>query len=193
LNQNIKSSGWTPEFDKTRQLLNERLNPAMSGIVNYDESQFLELDGSYFAEIVLNDATVLQDVREIVRQIAAESKVRLAYLVRAKWKVIDARFVGPAIGKDGGLRAASVYHATLLSGSLKHVVSIEVGNEASRLLHNDTSRIAKLVTEHLENQLAAGGTSSWDPVISPAPEINRMTVQFLTERGQKTTWGGGNS
>src|ERR1700685_2167246 len=97
------------------ELLERRLQEAgLAKFVNKGRSQFLDLSDELFVELVLNDGVVLDDVEKIVRRFAEELKaqgVSLDTIVRALWEVVEVNYVGPSRSPDGGLRAASEFHA----------------------------------------------------------------------------------
>jgi len=183
-------------------ILRDRLIAAgVATVLNEDKSQFLDLSDGFFAEIVLNDGSKLTATEQIVRNLRGELQekgVQLESIVRAIWRVKNIRFIGPARGVSGALKAALEFEATLESGTRECSVSIEVSLAALNKLrekfalservgspawtdegdvHEQT--LKKLVEEFLDFQLSSGGTSYWDPIRFPKLELKEAAVSYL--------------
>jgi hypothetical protein len=101
----------------------------VSKVLSKEHSQFLDLGEELFVEIVLTDATRLEDAEKIVRDTAQELKaqnIRLDTVIRALWEVVDVSYVGPSRSADGGLRAASEFQVILQSGGRKQSVVVDL-------------------------------------------------------------------
>jgi hypothetical protein len=167
------------------------------------------MEDDIFVEVVLNDGAALQDVERLLRGIAEELKlqgVKLDVIVRARWKVLGVNYVGPSRTADGGLRAALEFRAQLKSGSQEWQVTVDVTWAAVELLEGrfglkkssveesdevERRRLAgemvnRVVRSFLEFQLAAGGTSYWDPVLHSQLELNEPAMSFIL--GQSTAF-----
>jgi hypothetical protein len=183
------------------ELLERRLQEAgLAKFVNKDRSQFLDLSDELFVELVLNDGGALDDVEKIVRRTAEELKtqgIRLDTIVRALWEVVQVDYVGPSRARDGGLRAASEFHAKLKSGSRECYVRVDVSMSAADFLQRKlgakrepgvlmSDMIAPVVKEFLQKQLRSGGTSYWSPLLYPQLDLNEAAMSFLL--GQSTAF-----
>src|SRR6266404_2962696 len=107
--------------NQVEELIERRLRDArILNFVNRAHSQFLDMQDSIFVEVVLDDATYLEDVGKILRNTTQELKtqdIKLESVVRARLEILDVSFVGPSRSADGGIRAASLYDVTLKSGN----------------------------------------------------------------------------
>ena len=175
---------------------------ALSNFVNRAHSQFLDMQNEMFVEIVLDDATHLEEVEKIARNTTQELKlqdIKLDSVVRALWEILDVSYVGPSRSADGGLRAASLYDVTLKSGNRQHHVAVDVFWGATEFLKQKrglgklTSKskrdfqnevVAKAVWSFVQHQLSQGGISYWNPVLHPRLEMNDAAMLFVF--GQST-------
>jgi hypothetical protein len=190
---------------QVEELIERQLREAgLSNVVNKAHSQFLDMQSEIFVEIVLDDATHLEDVGKIVRNTAQELKVqniKLDSVVRALWKILDVSFVGPSRSADGGLRAATLYDVALKSGNRQHHIAVDVFWGAVEFLKQkrglgkltskskrelQTELVAKAVWSFVELELSAGGASCWDPVLHPHLEMNDAAMLFVF--GQSTAF-----
>lgn len=180
------------------EMLERSLREAnLSKVVNKEHSQFLDLGGELFVEIVLNDGAALDDVERIIRKMTEELKpqgVKLDSVVRALWEIIEVTYVGPSRAPGGGLTAASAYRALLRSGTRECQVIIDVSWSATEFLERklglteftakdrlplQQKMVAQMVTSLVEQQLSSGGTSYWSPLLAPRLELNETTMSFL--------------
>jgi hypothetical protein len=184
--------------NQVEELIEGRLREVgILNFVNRAHSQFLDIQDEIFVEIVLDDATHLEDVERIVRNTAQELKtqgIKLDSVVRALWQILDVSFVGPSRAADGGLRAAYLYDVTLRSGNRQHHVTVDVFWGAveflkqKRGLEKLTTKnrrdfqnevVAKAVWSFVQDQLSLGGTSYWDPVLHSRREMNDAAMLFV--------------
>jgi len=191
--------------NQVEELIERQLREAgVSAPINKTHSQFLDMQDEMFVEIVLDDATHLEDVERTVRNTAQELKVqgiKLDSVVRALWEIVDVSFVGPSRSADGGLRAASLYDVTLKSGNRQQHVGVDVFWGALEFLKQKrglgklTSKnkrdfqnevVAKAVWSFVQHQLSLGGTSYWSPVLHPQLEMNDAAMLFVF--GQSTAF-----
>jgi hypothetical protein len=195
---------------QVEDLVEHQLRDAgLSKFVSREHSQFLDLGDEMFVEVVLNDATPLNDVEKIVHQTSREVKgqgVKLDSVVRALWEVDDVRYLGPSRSSNGGLRAAYEFEVTLKSGSRRHRVIVDVSWSAVEFLrqklglgkfvsgsddalqkgHLSDELVGERVRGFVERELSWGGTSYWDPVLHPRRDLNDAAMLFLV--GQSTTF-----
>jgi hypothetical protein len=192
-------------FSQAEELYERRLRESsLDQLRDRERSQFLDLQGEIFVEIVLNDATRLDDAERIARNLTREFKdqgIHLDSVVRAVWEIVDVNYVGPSRTSDGGLRAALEFQITLKSGTRIHRVIVDVFWGAAEFLEekfslkskavrqgNQVSKemLAKAVRSFVEHQLTAGGTGFWDPIRFPRLELNDAAMLFLM--GQSTAF-----
>jgi hypothetical protein len=190
---------------QVEELIDRQLREAgVSNVVNKAHSQFLDMPDEMFVEIVLDDATHLEDVEKIIRNTTQELKsqgIILDSVVRALWEILDVSFVGPSRSADGGLRTASLYDVTLKSGNRQHHVAVDVYWGAVEFLKQkrglgkltsksrrefQTDVVAKAVWSFVQDQLSQGGTGYWSPVLYPRREMNDAAMLFVF--GQSTAF-----
>jgi hypothetical protein len=196
-------------FHQLREMLEKRLRDAgLAQYINKERSQFLDLDGEVFAEIVLNDGSVLDEVEKVVRLAADEMKaqgVSLDSLVRAQWEIVSIRYSGQSRTPDlNNWIAAVEFRVVLRSGVRQCVVTMDVTWAALELLKHklglkdtETQRalprghvvremVAPIVRKFLEQNLSRGGTSYWDPLQDSHIQLTATDMSFLL--GQSTTF-----
>src|SRR5437660_6846904 len=130
-------------FNELRTTLEKRLRDAgLEKFVNRERSQFLDLDGrEVFAEIVLNDGSVLDEVERIVNLTADEMKtqgVSLVSVVRATWEVVSVEYSGH-LSRTLDLtqaRAAVEFRVILRSGVRQCLVIVNVTLGALEILEH---------------------------------------------------------
>jgi len=192
--------------------ITQRIRDAdLSGAVNRELSQFLSFPEGYFVEVVLNDASTLPKIEQVLREYTQElhgKGIELDAIVRAIWKIREIQDVGSAHAPDGGALSSREFKAVLAAGELTSTVSVRVPitamEELLRKLGNrsevfkasskglttldaiDPGILSIVVKAFLEAQLAAGGTGYWDPIRHPIQELNEAAVLFLL--GQSSTF-----
>jgi len=192
-------------FNQAEELLERRLHESgLDKILDRERSQFLDLANQIFVEVVLNDATRLDDAEKMVRTLTRELKeqgIQLDSVVRAVWEIADVQYAGASRAPDGGIRASSAFHVTLKSGARFHRVIVDVFWGAAEFLEqkfslkNKDSRersqvsndmLTNTVRSFVQHQLSAGGTGYWDPIRFPRLEMNDAAMLFLM--GQSTAF-----
>jgi hypothetical protein len=164
--------------------LSERLKSA--GLTPYlvrEKSQLLEFPDGFFAEIVLSDASRLEEASAVIASIRAEVEHQSAHLtpiVRAIWSVKQVENVGPARGASGGIKSSVDFKAVLESGRRETQVTVEVGGHALRELRQKLGNdVREAVADFLRLQLSFGGAGYWDPLRYPRQELNSPAVSYL--------------
>jgi hypothetical protein len=166
--------------------LSERLRSA--GLAPYlvrEKGQVLELPDGFFAEIVLSDASKLEEASAVVAAVRAEVEHQGAHLtpiVRAIWSVKQVESVGPARGASGGAKSSVDFRAVLESGSRETEAIVEVGGHARDKLRREREKFGsdvQVVTDFLRLQLSFGGAMHWDPVRYPRQELNEAALAYL--------------
>lgn len=176
-----------------------------------ERSQYLDLDGEMFAEVVLNDGSALDEAERLVRQTAdelAKQGINVDSLVRALWEVVSVEYSGRSKTPDLRLyRAAAEFRVVLRSGSRQHQTFVDVFWGAIDILRhklglNDSGApferelpdghvlnemVTPVVRNFLEQQLARGGTSYWNPLFPPyRVDLTDTDMSFLL--GQSTAF-----
>jgi hypothetical protein len=164
--------------DRLQGMLESRLSEAgLAEFYNKEHSQFLDLDGEVFAEVVINDASKLEDVEKVVRLTAEEMKsqgISLDSVVRALWEIVSVDYNGPSYTPDlKEVRAADEFCVVLQSGTRRCRIIVDVSSGAQDILRHQLGlkgasdireMITPLVRKLLEQRLSQGGTSYWDPL-----------------------------
>ena len=177
---------------EVESLLETKLEAAgLSSARRRDLCQFIDLPGGFFAEIVLDDGSLIPRARKAVaelrRQLEAKG-LRLDDVVRATWTVsgADVESVGPARASDGGLRAAERFKATLVAGRGSCQVTVDVHTAALEHLREQLGQddlpdetLRLFVRDFLELELSSGGTSYWDPLLFPEIDLSAAAVSYM--------------
>jgi hypothetical protein len=194
-----------------RETLERRLRDAgLEQFVDRERSQFLDLDGGeVFAEIVLKDGSVLDEVEEMARLTANEVKtqgVTLDSVVRALWEIVSVEYTGrqSRTSELTQLRAAEEFRVVLRSGARQCQVTMDVtwaaiellehklglkGAETSAVLppgHIVREMVSPIVRKFIERALSRGGTSYWDPLQDSQIDLTATDMSFLM--GQSTAF-----
>jgi len=196
-------------FNELRGTLEKRLQAAgLAQFVDRDRSQFLDLGGEVFVEIVVNDGAVLGDIEKIVSLTSDEMRAQhilVDTLVRALWEMVSVEHAGTSRTADlTQWRAAEEFRVTLRSGTrqcrvtmdvtwgamelLKHKLGLREGQNQSGLPPGHVVRemVAPIVRKFIEQNLALGGTSYWDPLQDSRLELTATDMSFLM--GQSTAF-----
>ncbi len=179
---------------------------AQAGLLPYlseRQQQCLELEDSFFVEIVLKDASKLgaaQDRIEELRTELASQNVRIESVVRALWEVKDVEHVGAPRAESGGIKSAERFHAYLESCTVKQLVEVDLSHAAiqelksqieqqelkGRIEQVDRQSLETLVKNFLKLQLSTGGTSYWDPIRYRHQDIGPMAILYLLHHSPMT-------
>lgn len=157
---------------KVEEVLERRLREAdLSKFVNKGQSQFLDLQDEFFAEVVLNDGAVLDGVERIVRQTAEELRTHgiiLDSVVRALWDIVEIKYVGPSRAPSGGIHAASEFRAILRSGTRDCQVIVDVSWSAAELLERKLGLKEFVAKDHgaLRQEMVTRQVTGWPPATS---------------------------
>src|SRR6266852_2502793 len=197
-------------FNELRSTLEKRLREAgLAQFVNRERSQFLDLEGEVFAEVVLNDGSVLDEVEKIVHLAADEMKtqgVSLDSIVRALWEIVSVEYTGRTSRTPDltNWRAAEEFRVVLRSGTRECHVIVNVTWGAIELLerkvglrekepsaalppgHVVREMVGPIVRRFIEQALSRGGASYWDPLQFSQIELTATDMSFLL--GQSTAF-----
>ena len=195
--------------DKLQSTLERRISEAgLTEIYDGQRSQYLNLDGEVFAEIVLKDGSALDIAEKLLRQTAeelAQQGIRLDSVVRALWEVESVEYVDGATTKGFSQLAADEFRAVVKSGRrerhlrvyvtwaatdiVRHKLGLRDSN-ATDSLHPEyflREILTPLVRGFLEHLLSRGGTGYWNPLQEDSPIMLTATdMSFLL--GQSTTF-----
>ena len=162
-------------------------------LVDRHKSQFLEFPDGFFAEIVLSEGSKLEDAEGILgslRESLKKKGVELDVIVRASWIVESIGGLHPQIDISGGIKLASIFPVTLVSGGATTKVEVAmtppvVKGIRNKLLNSSTKSLDEItvmkevVREFLRMELALGGESYWDPIQHPRRELNEAALDYL--------------
>jgi hypothetical protein len=198
--------------DHLQDILEKHLREAgLAKFYDRGRSQYLDLDGEVFAEVVLVDGSVLDEVERLVRKTAeelAKQAIRIDSIVRAFWEIESVEYSGRSRTPDlSQYRAAAEFRVVLRSGSRQHQVFVDVFWGAIDVLRHKlgmhdgaeshesdlpdgrllSEMVGPAVRQFLEQQLARGGTSYWNPLLPPyRVDLTDTDMSFLL--GQSTTF-----
>jgi hypothetical protein len=165
-------------------------------------SQFLDVGGGVFVELVVNEGSKLQEFEEVVAAVKAECKgLEIESIVRAVWVVESVRYIGLAsnlgLASNHGIplsadTLADTFEAILNSGSRKTGVRIDVTWDAFERLKEELRRESRAISDanlveitkekvndFLVLQLSLGGTSYWDPLRYRDRVLNGPTMAYV--------------
>ena len=178
-----------------KKLLVERLREAnlLRFLVEGDQ-QCLEMENEFFVEIVLNDASKLNDARTVVETLKAELRVKgieIDAVVRAVWKTKEVRYLGAPPAESGGVMSSARFQAVLESGGVNQIVEVDVSKSAEHVLqsqagHVGDENLTRLVENFLSLQLSTGGTGYWDPVRYRHLDLGDTAALYLLHHGPMT-------
>jgi hypothetical protein len=176
------------------RLIREKLEAAglLRALDEY-KSQFLEFPDGLFAELVLNDGSKLVDVERVGRELRESLQrqgVDLDVIVRAIWTIESIEDLRPWIDISEGIRLASVFPVTLVSGGATTRVEVAMAPPVvlgirNKLLNSSAKSLDEIavmkevVREFLNLELALGGESYWDPKRYPRRELNEAALDYL--------------
>jgi len=182
------------ETDRVQKSLDIVLSDVgVASVVDHERSQVLDLGDYVFVEVVLTDATKQEEVERAVKELSESQKKRgepIDYVVRSIW-VISRVQQSNAISISGVMKAAIPFVATLVSGQRTREMPVSVTYSAVEFLKtsplvpglSQSDLLKAAVKEYLEEQLRAGGTSYWDPLKYPVPDLNEPAMLFLSRYG----------
>jgi hypothetical protein len=195
--------------DKLQSTLEKRIREAgLEEFYDGDRSQYLDLDGEVFAEIVLKDGSVLDVAEKLVRQTAeelAQQGIKLESVVRAMWDVESVEYLNAATMPDFSLRAADEFRVVVKSGRRQRQLRVHVTSAATEIVRHKLGLSGSIaadglhpeyflreiltprVREFLEHELSRGGTGYWNPLQKDSPIVLTATdMSFLL--GQSTAF-----
>jgi len=190
-------------FHQLRDMLDKRLKEAgLTEFIDWQSYQFLDLGGEAFIEVVVRDASRLEDAKRVVELAAEDIKAKgisVDSVVRAQWEVVSVDYQGPSYAGDPPQTlAADRFRVILRSGPKRHVVSMDVSFAAIELLKRKLGlrdsdapqglpeMVAPIVQKFVEQNLSRGGTSYWDPLQDRLVELSATDMSFLM--GQSTAF-----
>jgi hypothetical protein len=164
----------------------ERVRQAgLAAFFSVRESQFLDLGGDFFVEIVAKDSTKLSDFGGIVDEIKAGDP-NIKTIVRAHWEVENIGDPVQAYNMQTGTpRTAVLYPVTLRSGEGTQQIWVEVTTLASMVLRDrgfGSDAVRRIIRDFVTERLKIGGSSYWDPMRFSQLEINGDTAEYISSK-----------
>ncbi len=185
------------------KLVLDRLHQAgIANVVDRDVSQFLWVGATFFAEIVLIDGSKQPEAERVLKEVVEDLQRKgtvLDLVVRARWQVVDIRYIDVARTAEGGLRMALDFRAKLQSGPKEIEVRVDVTIAALTVLRQklgkddfimhigwspekgdvEQANISAAVRAYLEMLLSQGGTSYWSPLGDKHLDLNESAMSFV--------------
>jgi hypothetical protein len=170
------------------ELLREKLNRhGVSGQVE-DVESFATPEG-ILAEVVLRDASVLEEARKAVQDVERELEsegVSLLPTVRALWQVEDVQRIEiPNPPGAPSEMVGALFKGTLKSGARHQQVWVAVTPSAQQVLRplSTTGQAwVELVRAFLRHRLSIGGAGYWDPIREQKLELEESAARYLRWR-----------
>jgi hypothetical protein len=164
----------------------ERMRQAgLAPFFSASESQFLDLGGDFFVEIVAKDSTKLSEFNRIADEIKADNP-SVKTVVRAHWEVDNIGDPMQAYNMQTGTpRMAVLYPVTLKSGSGAQQIWVEVTTLASMVLKDrgfGSEATRRIIRDFVGERLKIGGSSYWDPIKFQQLEINGDTAEYIASK-----------
>lgn len=170
------------------QLLRERLR--QQGVLDQlDEIDLFPTPEGVLAEVVLRDASALEQARQAVDSVETElggEHVSLLPTVRALWEVDEVQRIeirSPADAPSDLVGA--LFKGTLKSGARHQEVWVAVTSSAQRILRPlapSDQALVELVRTFLRHRLSIGGAGHWEPVREQKLELDESAAQYLRWR-----------
>ena len=164
----------------------ERMRQAgLAPFFSSGESQFLDLGGDFFVEIVAKDSTKLSAFSRIVDEIKAGDP-NLKTIVRARWEVGNIGDpVQPYNMQTGTPKTAVLYPVTLRSGEGAQQIWVEITTLASMVFEDrgfGEDAVRRIIRDFVAERLKIGGSSYWDPMRFSQLEINGDTAEYIASK-----------
>lgn len=151
-----------------------------------EKSQFLDLPGELFAEIVIRNGSKLRDFEQIMTDLGSAAGQKLEVIVRPLWQIESVGDPGIAYSRETGApRAAEQFPVDLRSGDARQRVWVDVTFLAGKVFEEngiDSNGVKRIITDLIRDELRKGGESYWDAIHFPHLEINGDTASFLASR-----------
>jgi hypothetical protein len=196
------------EKELERLVLQRLANKGLAAFIDKAQSNFLDMSlatETFFAEIVFMDASRLGEAEDVLLTIQKElqsNHIQLDFIARAAWQVLPdmvsqkqaASLTGIPIRFTQGIS----FVAQLKSGAQETGVSVFIAMDALDLLAErfgfrrpdpvgwvpdqgdiNEKTLKTVVVSFLEQELARGGKSYWDPVRYPHLELNEAAASYL--------------
>ncbi len=171
--------------------LNEKLQSA--GLLRYvvpGKQQLFAVPDGFFIELVLKDASKLDDGENLVASVRREVErkgIHLFSIVRALWVMREIQKLDQSRGGSGGIKAATDFRVILESGLRKAEPVVEVTDaaitELERKLGSSDQILKAAVREFVKLQLSYGGSGYWDPLRHPIHALDEAAASYLLARG----------
>jgi len=175
--------------EKIDELLRESMKERGILEAQIDEVDLFPTPEGILTEVVLRDASALDDARQAVEEIESrlgDAHISLLPTIRALWSVdkIERIEVANPPGVPSGL-VGVLFKATLKSGSRRQEVWVAVTPSAQQVLRplaTDDLAWLGLINAFLGHRLAIGGPSYWDPIRNQKVELGESEARYLRWR-----------
>jgi len=156
-----------------------------------DWGRCLFIDFPTFADIVLKDASKLEDVqRELAKTSARllDRGIRLKPMARGAWEIETVRYAGAMPSKSGGIMRGPHYAVTLRCGARLTRATVGMSKDveetlasASRMPAQEPERTAfleQVVRSLVAEWLSKAGEVCWDPIVEPHRVVSAIPLRF---------------
>jgi hypothetical protein len=174
--------------EKIDQLLRKRLRE--QGVLEHaTEIDVFPTPEGVLVEVVLRDASVLEQARRVVDSVESELEgegISLLPSIRALWEVEKVQRIEvpnpPGAPPD---LVGALFRTTLRSGDRCQEVWVAVTPSAQQVLRPLTTNDeawGDLVSAFLQHRLSVGGAGHWDPMREPRQELDENAARYLRWR-----------
>jgi hypothetical protein len=187
----LRPSLGSKEFREFSQTVQYKLEETgLIEILDVSQSRCMEMGSAEcFVELVLHDGARITQGEELVLEMAQlfkGSDVRVVGVVRAVWSVASICYKGQCRDNSGLQKISECFEVELKAGAGNQVVEVEVlpsaFEEIDRELGPGTQVVEQVIRRLLEDNLAQGGLSYWNPVKNAKHNLDRIAAQEMIFR-----------
>ena len=163
-----------------------------------DASSFRELprlfENAHLAmRITLNDQSAMAVASSITAKLKRDLQqlgIELEYVITTQWKLTQYFHGSLQRRDDGSWMLSDTFDLELQSGYAKRLVTVRIGQDGKRALHQYLSTVPapdqpavihQLVETWLNQQLESIGLEHWDPILYPTRTIRAQDIAGLIQ------------
>jgi len=184
---------------EVQSIINTKLAEAgLLALVDQGHQRYTDFPEGLLVELAITDASRKEDFEEAMKSIQESLKssgIEIQVLIRPIWIIESTEYAGPSRSADGGIRTAVAIGVTLLSGTERCIVVVNVTLAAIDVIRHrlgiekfyghfgwspdkgDVSRrcLDQVVRSFIKADLSGGG----EPLINPVRDLNETDMHSL--------------